>query len=100
MPDEGITYDPEALPNSLEVTQLQETRALSQRMGDLENDIALLGAQSGEDASTGTLVLDDAQYDAIVYDLRVNNTISILLLVVLGICAGLSGWLVFSWRWK
>lgn len=101
MSDEVVTYDPDALPNSVEVEQLQQTRALSEQIAALNGHVAQLGAQSDEGASdVGTVVvMDDSQYQAIEYDLRCNNTITIMLLVLMGICVGLNAWHVLSSRW-
>lgn len=93
-----VAYDPEALPNSLEVEQLRETRALSDRLDELDGHLVGLATQS-EGGAASVMSVDDAQWDVLLYDVRAANTLSMLVLVLLGVCVGLVAWDVFSRRW-
>lgn len=100
--DAEITYDPDALPNSLEVDTYNQTVANGQRIDLLSDSLRDLAASQDNTASdevTSLVTLDAGQYDQLSYDIQATNTIAILLLVMTGICTGLLAWRVFSGRW-
>lgn len=103
MAEEVITYDPEALPNSVEVQNLQTTNEIARQVSQISEGLQLLANQSDDttDASdTGFVTLEQSQFDEIHYALQTTNTLSVLLLVVLGISCGLVAWLTLSSRWR
>lgn len=100
--DGNITYDPEALPNSLEVDTYNQTVANGQRLDLLSDSLRDLAASQDNTASdevTSAVTLDAGQYGQLAYDIQATNTIAILVLVLTGICTGLLAWRVFSGRW-
>lgn len=100
--DAEITYDPDALPNSLEVDTYNQTVANGQRLDLLSDSLRDLAASQDNTASdevTSVVTLDAGQYDQLSYDVQATNTIAILVLVMTGICTGLLAWRVFSGRW-
>lgn len=100
--DGEITYDPDAIPNIIEVQTYNETVALGQRVDLLSDEVRSLAStqsdtRSGEEVTTMTLDAD--QYGQLSYDIQAMNTIAIMVLVMTGICTGLLAWRVFSGRW-
>lgn len=103
MAEEVITYDPEALPNSVDVQNLQVTNEIARQVSQISDGIQYLATQSDDDADTsdsGTVTLVEEQYEQLHYALQTTNTLSVLLLVVLGINCGLVAWLTLSSRWR
>lgn len=100
--DAEITYDPDALPNSLEVDTYNQTVANGQRLDLLSDSLRDLAASQDNTASdevTSAVTLDAGQYGQLAYDIQATNTIAIMVLVLTGICTGLLAWRVFSGRW-
>lgn len=100
--DGQITYDPEAIPNVIEVETYNETVALGQRVDLLSDEVRSLAASQDDTASdevSSVVTLDAGQYGQLSYDVQATNTIAILVLVLTGICTGLVAWHVFSGRW-
>lgn len=97
-----ITFDPEQLPSQVDAETLVEVRGLRQDLRGVSDAVVLL-TQSENDTQTNEVttevVLSTEQYEFLQRSLQMTNSVCLLVLVLLALACGLSGWRAFVHSW-
>jgi hypothetical protein len=99
---DSIQYDPEQLPSQVDAETLLEVRGLRSDMQGVADNLVLLtqsenDAQSAEVASE--VVISSEQYEYLQRSMQMLNSSLLLVLVLLALACGLSGWRAFVHSW-
>lgn len=98
---EGIAYDPQELPSEVDVQTLYEVQSLRDGIAGINEGMRLL-AQEDQNAGTATtseVTLSPSQFDYVQRSLQLGNSLSLVSMLVLGICCGLIAWTCFTHSW-
>lgn len=100
-PNEQVTYDPDALPSEVDVETLFEVRSLRDGLTGVNESLQLLAQGDGgqTESVTSEVTISGAQYEYLQRSMQLTNSLSLVMMLMLGVACGLLGWQAFTHSW-
>lgn len=93
-----LPVDEDASEVPADVQTAKDIKDLSAQVSRVEDALELLTVQD-DTSSSSIVVLNDSQYEWLVRSLQMNNSLGLVIMLLLGILCGLSAWRAFVHSW-